>query len=94
MSLQENVESTTGIKYVKVDSVAGTEPVNVWAVVESATGKERGFVASTAEPYESNSNQMYNPVKWGSATQREKLSDLSFPYTARSNASLALMKNR
>lgn len=97
MSLQENSSSVSGIKYVKVDnaSVAGTEAATVWAVVETATGRERGFVASAPQSYESNSGQMYSPVKWASAVRREELaSGLKFPFAARAHASLSLMNKR
>lgn len=98
MSLQETAGSVTGIKYVKVDrgSVAGPDPlVTVWAVVETESGRERGFVASAPQSYESNSGQMYNPVKWGSAIHRDEFkSGIQFPYTARAQASLSLLGSK
>lgn len=95
MSLQETAGTTTGIKYVKVDSVSSPEDVSVWAVVEKDTGLERGFVASAHQPYEANSNQMYHPVKWGFAVRKEEFtSGIAFPYAARAHASLSLMNKR
>lgn len=98
MSLQETAGSVTGIKYVKVDnaSVTGPDPlVTVWAVVETDTGRERGFVASAPQSYESNSGRMYSPVKWGSAVHRDEFkSGIQFPYDGRAHASLSLMNKQ
>lgn len=95
MSLQETAASSPGIKYVRVNSVSAPEPVSVWAVVETDTGKERGFVASVQQPYEANSPEMYSPVKWTYAVRQDELtSATSFPYAGRAHASLSLLNKQ